>query len=53
MIGRTVITRTNPTNLSKIQMVFPPPGGDRRADTTEQEETHCLREFSRAIPFER
>jgi hypothetical protein len=28
-------------------MVFPPPGDDRRADATEQEETDCLREFSR------
>jgi hypothetical protein len=34
-------------------MVLPPAGGDRRAGTTEQEETDCLREFSRVIPFER
>jgi hypothetical protein len=34
-------------------MVLPPPGRDRSAETTEQQETDRLRESSSTIPFER
>jgi hypothetical protein len=34
-------------------MVLPSPDGDRRADTTEQEETDRFGEFTFPIPFER
>src|SRR5258707_1886955 len=42
-----------PSDLSKIPMVLPPPGRDRSAETTEQQETDRLREFSSTIPFDR
>jgi len=37
----------------KISMVLSLPGGNRRAQTTEQEETDYPRKFSCAVPFER
>jgi site-specific recombinase XerD len=43
----------NDESRNKIQMVLPPPGRDRSAETTEQQETDRLREFSSTIPFER
>ena len=37
----------------EVQMVLPPPGRDRRTETTEQYQTDRFREFSGTIPFER
>jgi hypothetical protein len=41
------------SGLSEFQMVLPPPGRDRSAESTEQQEIDRLGEFTSTIPFER